>query len=520
MTDVLDLGAITHPDGFFLVAGSSGPRPGFQPTNIDTGVDYRHIFTRKGSGTTIKETALELIGSARQKVFVASYLLGEPDLLTALFDVARRLRGGVYVISELSERTMRQQLAELEEEADADAAVRAHKKNFAELTRHGVAVRGRADCHAKFLIVDDRAALVSSANLDTRGLNETGENGVLVTDPAEVDRVARFFTRLWDSCSYDMPAGSAEYSVRERPPSPSRCRVPVPDVTPAPGVIWTDGKEERLILAHLHDIIGRARRRLMLATFSLNGLVSHRELLIEPLTAALRDGEVAASLLCRGRNNMTAHRRDAAALADLGVRIYADQLNHAKGVIADDAHGALFSANFDAAHGLLDGVEVGMRLDGQPALAEASRFFRHAMEHADLEYARHPTAAQLNAGLAARWHVPWSYGKRLSVTTTAPHWQRFRADAATGPVLYALDKTAAGKSRAEIRLYAGAGQWLLSPPRADGTRDLTPRDAVGQQTSQDAVGLLEQWLTAPRRGRTERANSQACGFCPAVMERG
>jgi len=520
MTNVLDLGAITHHDGFFLGAGSYGRQPGYEPADTGTGEDYRHVFTRKGSGTTVKETALELIRSARQKVFLASYLLGEPDLLGALFDVAGRLRGGVYVISELSERTMRQQLAELEEEVDADAAVRAHKKNFAELTRHGVAVRGRADCHAKFLVVDDRAALVSSANLDTRGLNETGENGAMITSPTEVDRVARFFTRLWDSCSYEMPAGSAEYSVRERPPGPSRCRVPVPDVTPAPGVIWTDGKEERLILAHLHDIIGRARRRLTLATFSLNGLVSRRELLIEPLAAALRDGEVAASLLCRGRNNMGAHRRDAAALADLGVRIYADQLNHAKGVIADDAHGALFSANFDAAHGLLDGVEAGVRLDGQPALAEASRFFRHAIEHADLEYARHPTAAQLDAALAARWRVPWPYGKRLRVTATAAHWQRFHADAATGPVLYTTDKTAAGKARAEVRLYAGARQWLLSPPHANETHDLTPADPPGQQAPQDAVGLLEQWLTAPRRGRNERANDQARGFCPTVMEHG
>jgi phosphatidylserine/phosphatidylglycerophosphate/cardiolipin synthase-like enzyme len=342
----------------------------------------------------------------------------------------------------------------------------------------------------------------------------------MITSPAEVDRVARFFTRLWDSCSYEMPAGSAEYSVRERPPGASRCRVPVPDVTPAPGVIWTDGKEERLILAHLHDIIGRARRRLMLATFSLNGLVSRHELLIDPLTAALRNGEVAASLLCRGRNNMGAHRRDAATLADLGVRIYADQLNHAKGVIADDAHGALFSANFDAAHGLLDGVEVGVRLDGQPALAEASRFFQHAMEHADLEYARRPTAAQLDAGLAARWRVPWPYEKRLRVSATAAHWQRFCADAATGPVLYTLDKTAAGKSRAEVRLYAGAGHWLLSPPHANETRDLTPADAPGRHAPQDAVGLLEQWLTAPRRSRNERTNDQTRGFCPTIMEHG
>jgi hypothetical protein len=287
-------------------------------------------------------------------------------------------------------------------------------------------------------------------------------------------------------------------------------------------VIWTDGKDERLILAHLHDIIRRARHSLVLATFSLNELVDHPELLIEPLAAAQRDHEVTASLLCRARNNMASHRRDAAALADLGVRIYADQLNHAKGVIADDAHGALFSANFDAAHGLLDGVEAGVRLDGQPALAEASRFFRHAMQNADLTYARHPTATQLDAALGARWRVRWPYGKRLRVTATSAHWERFRADATAGPVLYTRDKPTAGNSRDEVRLYAGTSQWLLSPPHADGTRGLIPADprTARDHAPKGAASLLDQWLTAPRRGRGTRASEQARGFCPAVIERG
>lgn len=65
MTDILDLGAITHHDGFFLVAGSSGRQPGFEPADTGAGEDYRHVFTRKGSGTTVKEIALELIRSAR-----------------------------------------------------------------------------------------------------------------------------------------------------------------------------------------------------------------------------------------------------------------------------------------------------------------------------------------------------------------------------------------------------------------------------------------------------------------------
>ena len=87
-------------------------------------------------------------------------------------------------------------------------------------------------------------------------------------------------------------------------------------------------------------------------------------------------------------------------------------------------------------------------------------------------------------------------------------------------MLYALHKAEAGKSRAGVRLYAGAGQWLLSPPHANGTHGLTPAGAPGQQAPQDATGLLEQWLTAPRRGRNERVNDQARGFCPAIMERG
>ena len=130
-----------------------------------------------------------------------------------------------------------------------------------------------------------------------------------------------------------------------------------------------------------------------------------------------------------------------------------------------------------------------------------------------------PTAAQLNASLAARWRVPWPYGKRLRVAATTSHWQRFCADAAASPVLYTQDKTAAGKSQAQVRLYAGAGQWLLSPPHADsGIRDLTPADAPGQQALQDAAGLLEQWLTAPYRGQNEQPDDQARGLCPTVME--
>ncbi|MFF5113593.1 phosphatidylserine/phosphatidylglycerophosphate/cardiolipin synthase family protein [Streptosporangium sp. NPDC000509] len=506
MTDQIDLGELTFDEGFFLLRNARRTHGSYSPGEDAPG-GYRHVFTYAGSRKTIKEAALELIGRARDKVFVASYLLGEKDLLEALYAAAHRLRGGVYVISELSGQSLRRRLAELEDERDPDDAARIQRKHFAELTRRGIAVRGHPNCHAKFVVVDDRFALISSANLDTNGLNSIGENGVVIDEPAEVDRIARFFVRLWHSCSYEMPPGSATYSVQRREPEPSSCRVPLPEKPPGPGVIWTHD-DERFILDHLHDVIDQARNSVLLATFSLNGLVDRPELLLGPLERAMRRRPLQVDLLCRGRNNMAAHRADATALADLGVRVHADSRNHAKGVIADGGKGALFSANFDAAHGLLDGVETGVRLDGQTALAEAVRYFTHAMAEADLSFARRPTQKEMNDRLAAGWRKPWPLETTLGIDCAESVWREFSAAVRKPPVLYTRERGG------RLLLHAGEAVWELSQPRDRKTWRLAP---LPEETSPGAGALLGNWLSRPRTRGT--SDPEARGICPAVLER-
>ncbi|GII93974.1 phospholipase D-like domain-containing protein [Sinosporangium siamense] len=504
MTDRIDLGALTFDDGFFLVRDAGRSHGAYSPGDPPPG-GYRHVFTYTGSRTSIKDAALEMIREARDKVFVASFLLGENDLLRALYAAAERLRGGVYIVSELSEQSLRRRLAELEETRDPDDAARVQRKHFAELTRRGIAVRGHPDCHAKFVVVDDRVALISSANLDTNGLNKIGENGVVVREPAEVDRIARFFVRLWHASSYEMPPGSATYSVQKVEPAPSPCRVPSPGEPPAPGVIWTHG-DERFILSHLRDVIGEARGNLLLATFSLNGLVDHPDLLLGPLERAMSRRRLRVDLLCRGRNNMAAHRADATALADLGVHVHADSLNHAKGVVADGVRGALFSANFDAAHGLLDGVETGVRLDGEAALAEAVRYFTHAIDQADLSFARRPAQREMDRRLAAGWRRPWPLKQELHVGCEDEVWLAFRAQAARPPVLYTQER------EGSFLLYAGESVWELFGTGDRGRWWLAP--APGESTP-GARALLDGWLSRPR----ETAAGIRRGLCPAVLTR-
>ncbi|GAB3970427.1 hypothetical protein GCM10027615_26820 [Plantactinospora veratri] len=356
-------------------------------------------------------------------------------------------------------------------------------------------------------------ALVSSANLETSALVDTerkratGENGVLVGDPAEVDRLARFFTRLWFAgCTWAALPG-AEYALHRRTPAPSPVTVPPP--AGGTGVIWTyDGEDgdgphrERGILDAVHDVIGRARRELLLATFSLVGIRDRPELLLDPLRRAMAAHELDVRLLVRGRNNVPEHRADAAALAELGVTIHGDSDTHAKGVIADGRHGALFSANFDAVHGMFSGVEVGTRLDGRPALAEARRYFRHAMEHADLAFVPAPTQRELDEGLGARWRRRWPQGERLTVSATDADWRRLVEATATGPVLWEEDK--------ELRLYVGDVVATLRP-----TPPARFRLSVAESRP-DAATRMRNWY-AERPGAGTARPKRGC--CPALLTR-
>jgi hypothetical protein len=97
-------------------------------------------------------------------------------------------------------------------------------------------------------------------------------------------------------------APGEDHTVQERTASPSPCRVPVADLEHAPSVIWThDG--ELGILDTIHHIIGKARRTLLLASYSLNGLTEHPELLLTPVERAIRAHRPQVSLLVRARNN-------------------------------------------------------------------------------------------------------------------------------------------------------------------------------------------------------------------------
>src|SRR5262249_27708171 len=184
-----------------------------------------------------------------------------------------------------------------------------------------------------------------------------GENGVILTEPTAVDQLARLFGRLWQESPWEMPPDAKHYAVEESHRGRSRIKLAA---SAENGPIWTYS-DQLTILAALHDIIDTARTDLVLATYSIANMTrglprmtALPELVFDPVRRAIERG-VRVRMLLRGRNHARASRVEATEFAEAGVQIHADRLTHAKGVIADGRHGAVFSANLETEHGLTGG---------------------------------------------------------------------------------------------------------------------------------------------------------------------
>lgn len=497
----IDLATRVVPGGFFIQRADAPARTPFVPGHADDGAPYRHCFTYRGGASTIRGELLGMLDAARSKVFVGTLFLGDAQVREALIRAAERLRGGVYIISALDDRGLSKAINQVDDATPVDQQT--EYRNFQELTRRGIYLRGYPGLHAKFVVVDDRVALVSSANLVTRSFETVGENGVVVTAADSVRRLAALFASLWKQSPWDMPPDREHHAVQSRTPSGGPALV-APNGN---GPIWTWDEQHHISTA-MREIIDAAERDLILATFSIAnmtyGLPEHMarpDLLFEPVRRAVERG-VRVRMLLRGRNHADAARAEASAFAETGVEIYPDQLTHAKAAIADGRCGAVFSANFLTYQGLIGGVEVGMRLDETQALAEAARYYEHVMAEADLRFVRNPRLGELARSLYAKALSPWPLPPTIEVVADRPAWERLAEQ--HGVVLY--EQPSAGP----VRLYSGRDRWKLEAVEGWRWLELEARGGKGRRASD----VFEAWLTGDRTPEGVQR-----GLCPATLVR-
>ena len=376
---------------------------------------YSHLLTTvPGRSRTVRDALIKLIDSASQRVFLCSFLIGGQDVRDALRRAVHRLHGHVYVITALDDRTMERSLQQEMEEIDRDA-LRRERKSFEAITRFGVYVRGASECHAKFCVVDDQAALVGSANFDPNGLDlaepgtrACGEIALPLVGAERVAPLAALFRHLWRSgCE------------REAPPHPSDYRlsgvVPMKATDPllprvAGGVVWT-GFGSTEILAGILKTIAQAKQTLALGSYSFTAVRENLSPVLDVIAAARKRG-VQIELLVRDRSR---DLPEIAALIDIGVEVRANRENHAKYAIADNCDGLIFSANFDGVHGLTSGVETGVWLAAREA-REVAAWHAQTWREAPFQVVRWRTPGAFKQAIpSVRHEIPQFLGEQISI---------------------------------------------------------------------------------------------------------
>lgn len=147
-----------------------------------------------------RRTVLSVIRSAQQDLVLSIFRCDDPWVLDALIEAVNR---GVRVRVLMTGR--------------AKGSARDLDEAHAHLLRHGVAVRRFHDdvkYHAKYVVADDRSALVASLNFTEKCFDRTSDFIVVTREHGLVDAVRQLFESDWDArCVRPTPALSERLIV-------------------------------------------------------------------------------------------------------------------------------------------------------------------------------------------------------------------------------------------------------------------------------------------------------------------
>ncbi len=374
------------------------------------GESFRHLSTFPGR-STIKESIIDLLKKSRDYVFFTSFLIQDEQIVETLIETSKRLKGHLYVLTTLKNQDF-DVIASQEDQGNGDEwNFREHIKCIQELVRNGISVKARKDCHAKFVVTDDKYAIITSANSvptcftdipqrSGRMRRANPENGVLIEIPSEVGRISNFFRYIWRSAyNYYIPPDSRVFEINEI----SNDVLPINSIEPdKPSelgyIIWTAPDDHR-ILKSLLKMFDSAEENICICSWVLKGIDGH--ILSDKLIEAAKRG-VKIEVLLRGMYRQDHLESCYYLKKKLGeqVTIFGDYCNHAKAALIDNNEAMIMTANIDSQHGLDNSVEVGFLSKDIGFVNSVSNFLDRLRAGCELEFVSNPTQNQAAQGFS------------------------------------------------------------------------------------------------------------------------
>ncbi len=162
---------------------------------------------------SLKEEIIKLINSAEKNIYLSTWLLNLEEVKDALLRKASDLKGHIYCLMAIERNNFRYQLSSAYKNSiESEIDDLQEKYNFTALKElsgrnslgAAVEIRGHSNCHAKFLIIDEKVMLICSANFTHSSLEigpkpflNRNEVGLRIEDPNLVHQLIVLFKDMY-----------------------------------------------------------------------------------------------------------------------------------------------------------------------------------------------------------------------------------------------------------------------------------------------------------------------------------
>jgi cardiolipin synthase len=297
------------------------------------------------------------IDRAQEMVVAASFLLADEDIEQALLRAAKR-RVRVYLLLATETRLEKEPRDDSEFE---QRALEDHKKMLTTLAGWAL-IRSAPGYHAKVVLVDPARGgpgYLLTANLTREALSRNEELAVELTSAESQAVFEHLAWAMWEAAEHELlePGRlSAVAGPLKQLAKPTRNSSIVATL-----------QEPGTLRAAVLQLVGSAKREIVVASFGWDA-----------------DHEVVRLLCTRAKNGLPvtvlARIRPVAmpallALVQSGARVLGYDWLHAKAIVVDAGTGLVMSGNLQR-HGLDDGFELGVTLDGSRATASRDLLYR------------------------------------------------------------------------------------------------------------------------------------------------
>ncbi len=150
-----------------------------------------NIITTGFTSNTHFDYIEKSISSCENNVKLATFIFDDLDMADLLLETAKRLNGGVYVLTSIIDDKLRR------EQGYSKSDINRHLEVLRKLENSPVIVRCVNGLHAKFWIFDSKEVVITSANLTKNSLKYVPELGFPIRTKKSVDKLIFEFNNMW-----------------------------------------------------------------------------------------------------------------------------------------------------------------------------------------------------------------------------------------------------------------------------------------------------------------------------------